>query len=1161
MESEEIPPRVLANTLLPANISLSDTLDNSIELKPEIRQITVGQPDPTAIVPAAASAVNMGNINISGIRDTTEKVEVSGRLAEGVTHSYQVWLEEEDKLTVALLPPPNSVYTVYFENGSSTHFPRGFENGYGVCEFVAPSDGTYTISVVARAGHANASEDYKLELYYRSKHFHDAVEPNHCYQNATTLEGILGGNHTSSRYTMFSTIDNPFDLDYFSIPNIVSGDKITVNLDLYGDYIDNMDQFEFELWRIVSSNYVDEDGIDWWDYTYEVLSIDNKVAQSIYSQDASMVTKSFSYIAPKTENASDTYYVVVKTKNDPPNQFTGGYFDMYDGNTKGLISATKISRNVYDSYENAASKTIPNDYIKVNDRVLAQDFPGESVSANLDSALDIDWYRVKGTGEQTVFHFTDGSRADDYYKIALFDANCNPILAGRRVSYRLDEGADYFVGAYMEWGSWASSEAERRYTLHKEQNNALEITGNLLYNNGEGARVGLQNSLSFTAKSKYATEKTYEARITVNGYAKPRTWVTLKGGYAEQTVTISDVALYNKSDTDVDTTVELYDGGTLLAVLSTSGPIADMGGKLEPQEVIFEQPTQKAVTVKDSNGNDVEMVLPHYLIFDDQPEHIRRCDLLDDGTYEPRALMHAENLGPGVYQVFSYHHKSNGFLARAGTVLDRNQPIYFDAAFYNSPGKYGDVQVTRLGYSSNGRDGGDTWLNLFNAWTEYTNGTPVIINYNNYTNISIDKTKWLRDVLWEMYPGDDSRNSTRISSGAEMGYSMLMMEFVVTSGSVNFATVAYKNEQQGHAVFDDWNQTGSIKSVNEPLLTVNGVGETTSQVIGKEMEYVIDDTVGTETRLPVSISNRLFANRKSSFFTTHMTEMSANNRWTVPGSSVVELTYHAEGVARTSSTGAEESYGVRDWKFDGMHPADFAKAKGKYGDLIDEDYKYDEAWIKSLAEPDDYLLHQEGDEGTLASREETFVGFQSVDVVHSYWDEASQTFVERAEVTEGMTPINTGYGLTYEYTVKVYNAGEQTKTFSYIFEGMDYHIDWSVNGGARQGKDIRQRAENGFADIIDYDENNDPIYDEKCWPEEVFCIELPPGETTIKIWVEIMTGSNPSCQNAFVINADDSKRKRAESEPEEGSDERYYYGTRYDMEMGDRWDIISYPFI
>lgn len=41
----------------------------------------------------------------------------------------------------------------------------------------------------------------------------------------------------------------------------------------------------------------------------------------------------------------------------------------------------------------------------------------------------------------------------------------------------------------------------------------------------------------------------------------------------------------------------------------------------------------------------------------------------------------------------------------------------------------------------------------FKAWEDYTNGTPVTINYDNYTNISDKNTKWLRDVLWEMHSG------------------------------------------------------------------------------------------------------------------------------------------------------------------------------------------------------------------------------------------------------------------------------------------------------------------------------------------------------------------------------------------------------------------------
>lgn len=74
-------------------------------------------------------------------------------------------------------------------------------------------------------------------------------------------------------------------------------------------------------------------------------------------------------------------------------------------------------------------------------------------------------------------------------------------------------------------------------------------------------------------------------------------------------------------------------------------------GEIEPQEVKFSQPMTAYVDIDGEVKN-----LPHYLIFDDQPEHIRRCDLLDDGEmtednkalYDPHALMHVEGLGPAV---------------------------------------------------------------------------------------------------------------------------------------------------------------------------------------------------------------------------------------------------------------------------------------------------------------------------------------------------------------------------------------------------------------------------------------------------------------------------------------------------------------------------------
>ena len=154
--------------------------------------------------------------------------------------------------------------------------------------------------------------------------------------------------------------------------------------------------------------------------------------------------------------------------------------------------------------------------------------------------------------------------------------------------------------------------------------------------------------------------------------------------------------------------------------------------------------------------------------------------------------------------------------------------------------------------------------------------------------------------------------------------------------------------------------------------------------------------------------------------------------------------------------------------------------------------------------------------------------------MHSDWNEANGTYVESVE-NAAVTPINTGYGFTYEYNLKVHNTGKEAKTFSYIFQGMDYHIGWSVNGGVRQGKDIRQHAEYRFADRTGYDENNAPIYDKKCGRRKYFGFRCRWGETTtIKIWVEIMTGSNPASQNAFVIYADDSKRKGSKRNQRKG---------------------------
>ena len=607
--------------------------------------------------------------------------------------------------------------------------------------------------------------------------------------------------------------------------------------------------------------------------------------------------------------------------------------------------------------------------------------------------------------------------------------------------------------------------------------NVLEKAVRQKYNEGKGARVGLQNSLSFTAKSKYATEKTYEARIRVNGYAKPRTWVTLKGGYAEQTVTISDVALYNKSDTDVDTTVELYDGGTLLAVLSTSGPIAGTGGKLEPQEVVFD------VKATDESGT------PHYLIFDDHPEHVRPCDVIDDtsyGTSEGTMLTLFDNLGPGIYKVFSTHcvddYLSCGF--------ERVKNIYLDSVFYNATVE-NNVKIHSL-------------------WVADWNGDKPEVTNIDITGLNWDTPQWTSYV-----PGT---KPLILSDAGGWGGADIMMEFEVTAGTVSFGTVAYHN-RPSDTQFNAWKNAGALKAPYETLETIKGIAETTD-TITTHLEYVIDEEnapLGQETRLPVTISNIFFDNRELDFFTTHNSALMDGNRWSMVGSSTVPHKYYGNGIKNRSAWDSKPSGDVvpaldRPWTFDDNYCYDIsgkqipegAKVGGYYTNQTDftPNEKFEDGWIKSLI----------SDSNGNYNDRELFDNYR-----WSLFEDRQATFVELQKTTKYEwidgefigTPIDTpsvnpGYGFYHEYNIKIHNTGNNDRWFSYLFRGNKFNISWSVNGEYKGTNTVRQKEDDpNFVNGV----------------EEAIRVFVPKGETTnIKISVSIQNGSNPSAQNAFAID-------------------------------------------
>lgn len=101
-----------------------------------------------------------------------------------------------------------------------------------------------------------------------------------------------------------------------------------------------------------------------------------------------------------------------------------------------------------------------------------------------------------------------------------------------------------------------------------------------------------------------------------------------------------------------------------------------------------------------------------------------------------------------------------------------------------------------------------------------------------------------------------------------------------------------------------------------------------------------------------------------------------------------------------------------------------------------------------------------------------------------------------------------GFGITHNYTLKIRNVSSQSKRFSYVIQGqkcsVDYMIDSSKNGIIKPEAPI--------------------VKDVPAWvwlSTEYFNYDISPGETvTINIKNTLLTGSNPTLHNAFVIDGE-----------------------------------------
>ncbi|MGM9937457.1 MAG: hypothetical protein ACI38A_08940, partial [Candidatus Ornithomonoglobus sp.] len=142
----------------------------------------------------------------------------------------------------------------------------------------------------------------------------------------------------------------------------------------------------------------------------------------------------------------------------------------------------------------------------------------------------------------------------------------------------------------------------------------------------------------------------------------------------------------------------------LLLCSCGSGTPENTEGAHEPAETQNTLLDPSAPVIEFTTETSNENGTGEYYLFDDNPEHLNAKFLADGGT--PSSIAHFEDLQPGIYTVFSYHHR--------GDSVDRAADLYFDAAFSSSSG--GEFKILSIGLDHD-------W-DWNQAWADYTN-TPV----------------------------------------------------------------------------------------------------------------------------------------------------------------------------------------------------------------------------------------------------------------------------------------------------------------------------------------------------------------------------------------------------------------------------------------------------
>lgn len=366
---------------------------------------------------------------------------------------YYVTASYNEKITAYLKSPEGKVYDVsIYDNRCTSNSQSASEHmdgkyidniSYATVSGKTSSSVKYCIRVGSVAGDFSCDDTYTLYVYKYQKSKLGNFEINDTFDLANEVKSSVMsyiGTETKIATPISFSIDSPVDVDYYAVDMEV-GDKISIKMDLPSNYNDTSEKYRIEICSNVVKNETT---------TY---------LQRSYNNPDSMKSK---YVTLVAETAG-TYYVGIRSLSA-----------QYNYAKYGTLTITKTSSASKDSYE-AKDNECSNDFARTTILVLfGYEFFVDgatpiqnSISANFDNELDVDWYKfVNGTETKTATISINGSNMSGATGVIVLDSQFRLLSAGiNGNTYTFTPNETYYIATFVNDGKYSAIKNDREYTL------------------------------------------------------------------------------------------------------------------------------------------------------------------------------------------------------------------------------------------------------------------------------------------------------------------------------------------------------------------------------------------------------------------------------------------------------------------------------------------------------------------------------------------------------------------------------------------------------------------------------------------------------------------------------------------------------------------------